>query len=105
MNCEICGSEADRKAEIARLPEEMRLMLIEDFSRAIKTAREKRHLSQEQFASAAKEKVSILKRIEEGWNPLLQTARKLEVFFGLNLIDKVQDNAEKLIKGKSNKTR
>ncbi len=128
MECEICGSEADGKAEIegavlnvcrncagsgrdiiqkqpkilklARLPEEMRSMLIEDFSRAIKTAREKRHLSQEHLASAVKEKTSIIKRIEEGWNPPLQTARKLELFFGLKLIDKVQDNAEKMIVGR-----
>lgn len=115
MECEICGSGADRKAEIegavlnvckscagagreiieqkpkapkfARLPEEMRSMLTEDFSQAVKTAREKRRLSQEQLASAIKEKLSIIKRVEDGWKPPLQTARKIEKFLGIRLVE------------------
>lgn len=117
MQCEICGSEADRKAEIegavlnvckgcagsgreiagqkpkvlklARLPEEMRSMLTEDFSQAVKTAREKRRFSQEQLASAVKEKLSVIKRIEDGWKPPLQTARKIEKFLGVRLVENI----------------
>lgn len=117
MECEICGSEADRKAEIegavldvckncalagreiavqkpkilklARLPEGMQSLLIEDFPQAIKSAREKRRLSQEHLASAVKEKLSIMKRIEEGWKPPLQTAKKIEKFLGIRLIENI----------------
>ncbi len=115
MECEICGSEADRKAEIegavlnvckkcagsgreiiqkqpkilklARLPEGMRSILTENFSQVIKTAREKRRLSQEQFAFAVKEKLSIIKRIEDGWKPPLQTAKKIEKFLGVRVVE------------------
>ena len=115
MQCEICGSVADRKAEIegvvlnvcgscsrsgkeivgqkpkilkfARLPEEMRSVLMEDFSQVVKIAREKRRLSQEQLASAVKEKLSVIKRIENGWKPALQTARKIENFLGVRLVE------------------
>lgn len=123
MQCEICGSAADRKAEIEgvvlnvcgsctkfgksivmqqqrtvkalRLPDEMQFALIENFPEAVKKARMKRQLSQEQLASAIKEKMSLVKRMEKGWNPPIETARKLEKFLGIILLEKIQQSTGK----------
>jgi uncharacterized protein (TIGR00270 family) len=129
VQCEICGSDADRKAEIEgavlnvcgscskygtgikiieqgktpkqmRLPDEMQIVFIENFSGAIKAARMKKRLSQEQLASAIKEKMSLVKRMEEGWKPPLQIARKLEKFLGISLLEKVRASAGKTMTGK-----
>lgn len=122
MQCEICGSAAaDRKAEIEgavlnvcgscskfgkgvtpqqqravkalRLPDEMQFALTENFSLTIKAARIKRQLSQEQLASAIKEKLSLVKRMEEGWNPPLQIARKVEKLLGIRIVESVQQES------------
>ncbi len=128
VECEICGSAADRKAEIEgavlnvcgncskfgkgialqqqravkapRLPDEMQIVFIENFSETIKAARMKRRLSQEQLASAIKEKTSLIKRMEEGWNPPIETAKKLEKFLGIILLEKLQPSAGKAGTGK-----
>ncbi len=119
VECEICGSAADRKAEIEgvvlnvcgscskfgkdivvqqkrtvkilKLPDEMQIVFMENFSGTIKKARMKRQLSQEQLASAIKEKMSLIKRMEEGWNPPIETARKLEKFLGVKLLGAVKE--------------
>lgn len=124
MECEICGARADRKAEIEgsvlnvcrdcsafgreikireqakalnplKLPEEMSLAFVDNFSKTVRQAREKRRLSQEQLASAIKEGLSLIKRTEEGWKPPLAVARKIEKFLGIKLIEGVQDASGK----------
>lgn len=119
VECEICGARADRKADIEgvvldvcgkcsnfgneivlqrqsaakplRLPDGMQFAITEDFPAIIRRAREKRRLSQEQLASAIKEKASLIKRMEEGWRPPLETAKKLEKFLGVNLLDAIKE--------------
>jgi len=121
MECEICGSAADRKAEIEgavlnvcgkcsifgksiapqqqravkalRLPDEMQFALTENFPKIIRTARMKKQLSQEQLASAIKEKLSLIKRMEEGWSPPLQIAGKIEKFFRIKIVENVRQEA------------
>ncbi|MBU3957687.1 MAG: TIGR00270 family protein [Nanoarchaeota archaeon] len=123
VECEICGSAADRKAEIEgavlnvcgscskfgkhlirertkvlnplRLPEEAQLTMIRNFPEIIRTARMKKQLSQEQLASAIKEKLSLVKRMEESWSPPLQIARKIEKFLGIKLVESFQQDAVK----------
>ncbi|MFZ3077361.1 MAG: multiprotein-bridging factor 1 family protein [Candidatus Aenigmatarchaeota archaeon] len=132
MQCEICGSAADRKAEIEgavlnvcgscsafgkqlvrerpkflnplKLPEETQLALIKNFQEIIRTARMKKQLSQEQLASEIKEKMSLVKRMEEGWSPPLQIARKIERFLGIILLEKVQQETGKTESVKSGVT-
>ena len=129
VECEICGSAADRKAEIEgavlnvcgscskfgkhlirertkvlnplRLPEEAQLAMIINFPEIIRTARMKKQLSQEQLASAVKEKLSLVKRMGEGWSPPFQIARKIEKFLGISLLEKIQASPEKAWAGKS----
>ena len=121
MQCEICGSAADRQAEIEgavlnvcgncsafgkqiarerpktlnplKLPEEAQFALARNFSEIIRTARMKRQLSQEQLAFAVREKLSLIKRMEEGWNPPLQIAGKIEKFLGIRIVESVQQES------------
>jgi len=123
MQCEICGLAADRKAEIEgavlnvcgncsafgkqlarerpktliplKLPEEAQLALTRNFSEIIRTARMKKQLSQEQLAFAVREKLSLIKRMEEGWSPPLQIARKIEKFLGIRIVESFQQEAGK----------
>lgn len=119
MECEICGAGADRKAEIegvllnvckgcagfgketvrqeprilssAKLPDEMQTVLTNDFPSIIRKARMKKQLSQEQLAFAIKEKLSLVKRIEDGWSPPIQVARKIERFLGVKVLDAIKE--------------
>ncbi len=122
MECEICGARADRKAEIEgavlnvcrdcsafgreieikgqarainplKLPEEMSLAFADNFSGAVRQAREKKRLSQEQLASAIKEKLSLIKRMEEDWKPPLHVARKIEKFLGIKILESIRHEA------------
>lgn len=116
--CELCEAKADKKAKIEgailnvcskcvnlgeeiksvmpivkrkeiKLPEELDLVIVDDFASLIKNAREKKALSQEKLAKAISEKASVIKRIEEGWEPSLKIARKLENFLEIKLIESV----------------
>ncbi len=124
MECEICGAGADRKAEIEgillnvckdcagfgkeiirqeprilnplKMPDGMQQVLINDFQLAIKATRIRKQISQEQLAFAIKEKLSLVKRIEDGWSPPLQIARKIEKFLGVKLLENIQDTGGKI---------
>jgi uncharacterized protein (TIGR00270 family) len=113
MSCEICGSkDENRRARIEgvilgvcnkcvklgeELPKvniapkkkiekkinELDFTLREDFSEIIRKEREKRNLTQEQLAKLLREKSTIIKRIEEGWEPTLEITKRLEKFFNI----------------------
>lgn len=56
----------------------------------VKNAREKKGLTQVQLAKAIAEKESVIHRIESGsTEPSMETARKLERFLGIKLIESV----------------
>ena len=122
--CNICGSDATRKAKIegtvvdvcdkcVRFGEEIRevefirprkvttineteQVLIKDFQKAMRKAREEKKLTQEELAKRLNEKVSIIKRMEEGWQPSDKLAGKIEKFFNIKLReDAVQIAREK----------
>jgi putative transcription factor len=61
----------------------------------------KRNLTQEDLAKKLNEKVSILKRIEDGWEPPLNVVKKLERFFNIELTEEAE---EKKIEKKTSKT-
>lgn len=116
MNCEICGSEnANRKSKIegvilnvcdkcVKLGEELARIQIRpskkfipkieleemiklDFYQTIKKERQKMNLTQEQLAKKLNEKSSVIKRIEEGWEPHVKLIKKLEKFFNIRLTE------------------
>lgn len=113
MNCEVCGKRASTKAkiegivldvceacashgqvislpvpvvkkEIRRMPE-FEYTIVDDFASIIKKNREKMHLTQEQLALKIGESSSLIKKIESGWEPPMNTIKKLERFFSVNL--------------------
>jgi putative transcription factor len=122
--CNVCGSDATRKAKIEgtivdvcdkcvrfgdevrevefRKPkkvtviEETEQVLAKDFSKSIRKAREDKKLTQEDFAKKLNEKVSIIKRIEEGWQPSDRLVKKIEKFFNI----KLKEDAVQLAKEK-----
>jgi len=128
--CEICGSkDARRKTKIdkailtvcdkcvgfgeeIRPPAIMKIrkniprieeptdVLKSDFSEIIKRSREKKGLKQDQLAKKLNEKSSVIKRIEEGWDPSPSLINKLEKFFNIKLTENPE---EKKLGSKKNK--
>ncbi len=118
--CNICGAkDAQRKARIegvilvvcdncVKLGEEITIIKIKQvkktpkiieesqdvvvhyFFKIIKTEREKRNMTQEELARKLNEKLSVIRRIEEGWEPPISLIKKLEKFFKIDLIEKVE---------------
>ncbi len=73
-----------RFVEIDRYVEE----IAPDFAEKIKMAREKLSLKQEELALKINEKVSVIQHLESGKiRPQITTARKLEKFLGIKLIE------------------
>lgn len=65
--------------------------IIYDFASKIKNLREKQNLKQEELALKINEKVSLIHGLEnKKIVPSFDIARKLERFFGVKLIEKVQ---------------
>lgn len=70
-----------------KMPEELEQIINPNFPKIIKKEREKRNLTQEQLAKKLNEKFSVIKRIEDGWEPSLVLTKKLEKFFSIKLIE------------------
>ena len=115
--CEICGSkDARRKTKIDKailtvcdkcvgfgeeirppaimkirknIPkiEEPEEVLKSDFSDIIRKAREKTGLKQDALAKKLNEKSSVIKRLEEGWEPSPILINKLEKFFNIKITE------------------
>jgi putative transcription factor len=111
--CELCGSKATRKAKVegtvlavcddcVRFGEEVKeveyrkavkipqmegldTVLVKDFHKTIRRARENKKLTQEELAKKLSEKVSVIKRMEEGWQPSDKLIDKVERFFNIKL--------------------
>ena len=62
-------------------------VLVKDFSKIIRKSRENRKLTQEDLAKKLSEKVSIIKRVEEGWHPSNKLLEKIEKFFDIKLME------------------
>ena len=78
------------KKFIPRL-EEMQQSIKSNFYSQIKNERVKKNLTQEELAKKLNEKVSVIKRIEEGWEPSLNTISKLEKFFKIKLTEELEE--------------
>ena len=65
--------------------------IIQDFSKVIKEAREKKKMNHEELASSIAEKESVIQKIESGsLTPSVKTAKKLEQYLNIKLIQKEQ---------------
>jgi putative transcription factor len=76
-------------------------VLVKDFSKVIRKSREEKKLTQEELAKRLSEKVSVIKRMEEGWQPSDKLVGKIEKFFGIELKEKAVD----LVKEKRQKSK
>lgn len=68
--------------------EEPEEVLKSNFYEIIKNSRNKMNLKQEELARKINEKPSVIKRIEEGWEPSTTLINKLEKFFNIKLTEK-----------------
>lgn len=67
------------------------LDLIENYGEIIRNARIKMGISQEELAKQISEKLTIIKKIEQGtFKPSIELARKLEKFLKIKIIEKVE---------------
>ncbi|MFC1704992.1 multiprotein bridging factor aMBF1 [Nanoarchaeota archaeon] len=81
--------------------EEFIQIIVEDYTKRIRDAREKMGLKQEDFAKNINEKVSLVQHIEAGKaEPSLILARKIEKFLHIKLIEQYEEKHER-VKGKS----
>lgn len=100
--CKTCGSfgkvltpkgqQASMKQ--VELPKELQLteVVTKDFSALVKRAREKKSLTQEEFAKQVREKESIIHKIETGaLEPPIPLARKLEKALNIRLVENVEE--------------
>lgn len=65
-------------------------VVVRNFSSLVKSARERKNMKQEQVAKSLNEKESLIHSIESGHlRPSFKTARKLEKFFDIKLIEEI----------------
>ncbi|MEM7820341.1 MAG: helix-turn-helix domain-containing protein, partial [Candidatus Aenigmatarchaeota archaeon] len=89
---------AERMLPKLSLPAELELVMRPDAGEIIKRERERRGLTQAQLAEKILEKLSVIKRAEEGWQPPLSVVRKLEKVLGVSLLEtSVSGNLKKKI--------
>lgn len=71
--------------------DEMSQTIKSNFHLLVKSERDKRNLTQEDLAKKLNEKVSLIKRVEEGWEPPLNIVKKLERFFNIELTEELEE--------------
>ncbi len=81
------------KRFVPKLPEELSQNIRPDFALVIRREREKRKLTQEKLAKKLNEKLSIIRRIEEGWEPPFVLIKKLEKFFDIKLLEDISEES------------
>lgn len=68
--------------------------IINNYSQIIKNAREQMNLKQEELAKKISEKESLIHQIESGHLvPQITTIKKLENFFGIKLLEKINPSS------------
>lgn len=76
--------------------------IVEEYAVKVKQAREKRKLTQEEFAKMLNEHQSLLQRIEAGkQKPTFELAKKLEKMLGIVLVEKQVEEKEEQQQQKS----
>ena len=71
--------------------------IVPDYANLIREARESHKMKQDEFARKINEKDSIIHKIETGhFKPSLKLAKKIEKFFGIKLIQEIEDSDNKV---------
>lgn len=82
------------------LPAEPIIMIVPDYGKLIKDAREKMGMKQSEVALKISEKESLLHGIESSRHePSIDVAKKLERFFKIKLIEQLEDKGDGPVKG------
>ncbi|MBS3150218.1 TIGR00270 family protein [Candidatus Woesearchaeota archaeon] len=69
--------------------------IVENYANLVKTAREKKGMKQDELAKTLAEKESVIQKIEGGnLRPQINLARKLEKFFNIKLIEKLEERKD-----------
>jgi putative transcription factor len=77
-------------------------ILISDYGKKIREAREKKGLTQKDFAAKLNEKESIIQKIEnETFKPTIEKAKRFEKLLGVKLVGEDQITPVKMAKDKS----
>jgi len=80
------SEEVEKPAARMQFPKE-RDIVVDDYAKLVKTAREKMKLTQEELARAIAEKESLIHQIESSHiMPQIKTAKKLEQYLRIKLI-------------------
>jgi len=88
---EFARSFTPKRAEKMQTAESEEIV-IADSAAKVKNARESKKLTQEQLAKAIAEKESVIHRIESGnMVPSISTARKLERFLDIKLVERAEE--------------
>ncbi|MGE0792651.1 MAG: multiprotein bridging factor aMBF1 [Candidatus Woesearchaeota archaeon] len=91
------------KSYFKKMESEIEEVLVSNYSTLIKNSREKLNLKQEDVAKKINEKESLIHQIESGSiTPRLVTIKKLEKFFNIKLIEKIENKAYEHNKENSN---
>src|SRR3989344_4454615 len=99
--CSSFGKELGQKARpvasvvkrSVTLPQELTETeaIVPDFAQLIKEAREKKGLTQKDFALSLNEKASLIHKLETGVEPSINLARKIEKALHVVLVTKIQE--------------
>lgn len=97
--------EIKEEKEKIKLPEkEIIQIIVPNYHKLIKTAREKLGLKQEEFAKKINEKINLIHLIETGkFEPNIALARKLEKFLKIKLIEEHEEVRTRKTKTKTDK--
>lgn len=93
----IVNEENKRVQERARVKQDdLTEGIVDDYSKIVKGGRERKGLKQEELAKEIAEKESLIHSIESGHiKPSFKTAKKLEVYLNISLIEKYEKKIEK----------
>ncbi|MBT6995377.1 TIGR00270 family protein [Candidatus Woesearchaeota archaeon] len=92
INQPVVDKKIEFQKELESKPEYVDV-IVEDFYKKIKGARERKSLNQEDLAQALAEKESVIHQLETGkLKPSFRLAKKLAVFLNIDLIESVESN-------------
>jgi putative transcription factor len=90
----IMNEKYKKKKEAVKEAKENKIRmqkLVDNYGKLIRDKRERKGLKQEELAKKLNEKESLIKNIEKGHiEPSLKTARKIEAFLKIKLIEEVE---------------
>lgn len=93
------GEEKSKKPQAkkkkAPAKKEKTFIVVEDYAKRIKNARESMELRQDQFSRKLNEKASVITKLENGrMKPPIDLARKLEKILHISLVEEIEEDED-----------